>query len=348
MHVSYLQQLVLFFSGNPENVRCAEDLATAAGEGGSECNNIIICARETSLSLEDNSILPGLGEVPSTQIVSIASDEDILDALSNGTCDAVADCAPALDEKRAREAGFTDEYILGSVLVSKEPLAIETFDGNPVFSTFLNWVLLALFAAARHGITQSNALEFPKTTYLSSGNEEAFRNAVEAVGNMDDIIRRDKTILEAGLPPVDIDISGALTAYPLGLDGFEGLDVTTKTKSISDIVDRGHLRCAVRLKRPGFAVRSGDKSTTDYSGLDIDFCRALAAGVFEDEEVPPVEFVEVATLAEGYSLLSLFKVDVMAGAIWTLENDINEPKTTGSFIFSQPYFYRNSDDESAT
>ena len=94
--------------------------------------------------------------------------------------------------------------------------------------------------------------------------------------------------------------------------------------------------CAVRFNRPGFAVESGDKTVPTYSGMDIDFCRALAAGLFGNSAKPPVKFIDIASLAEGYDLLSAGKVDVMAGATWTLAGESSE----SHFLFSQPYLFR--------
>lgn len=326
-------------------MKCAEEMSTGANVSD-ECNNINVCVREaTSLMLVENIVLPGLGSIPPTNIVSIFSEENILGELVSGKCDVVADYSTTLDEAKAREAGFAGDYVIGNALVAKEPMVVEYYDWNPEYATFLNWVVLALFAAAEHDIHQTNAFDFPQTSQLGKDNEDAFRYAVAAAGNMHDIYQRDKQILESGLPPSGNDISGAMTVQPLGPARYEGLDLSEKNLRIGAILKRGFLRCALRLNRPGFATQLEGKNLGDYEGMDVDFCRGLAAGVFDNEVDPPVKFVEVTTLSEGYNLLSANEVDVMAGATWTLESDLNEASTKEDFLFSKPYFYRPNDEE---
>ena len=58
---------------------------------------------------------------------------------------------------------------------------------------------------------------------------------------------------------------------------------TTVTVAQSGTLDtvkqRDAVRCAVSQNIPGFAV-SNDKG--EWSGFDVDFCRALAAAIFND------------------------------------------------------------------
>ncbi|CAB9497912.1 extracellular solute-binding protein [Seminavis robusta] len=85
-------------------------------------------------------------------------------------------------------------------------------------------------------------------------------------------------------------------------------------------------------------------SSSSYSGLDVDFCRAVAAGLFGGDGTA-VEFVDLSSGSEGYEKLSNLEVDVMAGGTWNLENDVQEASTGLGFAFSQPYFYGYSEEE---
>lgn len=86
--------------------------------------------------------------------------------------------------------------------------------------------------------------------------------------------------------------------------------------TVAQVKSRGVLRCGVGENIPGFATRN---ETGTWSGLDVDFCRALAAAVLGSPDratfVPLRPTERIPALEEGI-------VDVLsAHASWTLERE---------------------------
>jgi general L-amino acid transport system substrate-binding protein len=93
----------------------------------------------------------------------------------------------------------------------------------------------------------------------------------------------------------------------------------SRLATLEQVKKRGELLCGVSTGERGFA-RQDDKGV--WSGFDIDFCRALAAAIFDD----PAKF-SVAPLApkERATALQSGAVDVIArGAAWTQARDVSQ------------------------
>ena len=108
--------------------------------------------------------------------------------------------------------------------------------------------------------------------------------------------------------------------------------------TLERVLERGKLRCAVRGGRPGFA--SFQSNTSSWVGMDVCFCTALGASLF-DGECNAVEFIDVQEheAENGFALLRDDRVDVFAGALWSLQNSVRENVSQQGYSFSQPYFY---------
>ena len=136
--------------------------------------------------------------------------------------------------------------------------------------------------------------------------------------------------------------TGLLLSPPLGdinmkLGGYANVGPVAGG-TLERVLDRGYLRCTVRGGRPGFATYNS--SSARWEGLDIAFCTALAASLF-DGEADNVQFfdTDLTGTDNGFELLQDEVVDVFAGALWTLENTAREEATGQGYAFSQPYFY---------
>ncbi|MFX8887418.1 transporter substrate-binding domain-containing protein, partial [Acinetobacter baumannii] len=71
-------------------------------------------------------------------------------------------------------------------------------------------------------------------------------------------------------------------------------------------------------KVPGF---SAPDAKGVWSGLDVDYCRAVAAAVFNDPE--KVKFVPVTT-TERFTALQSGEIDILArNTTWTFSRDAN-------------------------
>ena len=344
MEVSFSNQPCGGLLGRPTDVSCAESLTSGSKTVDEYCNSIAVCVRETSLSLEDSSIFPGLGSVLTNQTVPLGTDDNIFHGLLNGTCQVLADYGTTLMEKSARQAGFTGEYTVGSYLVSKEPLVIAYYDKVPEYLSFLNWVLLSLFAAADEEITQGNAEEFPQTTTFGEDQRYAFSNAIKAVGNMKEILFRDGISLAKGFSNDDSS-AGLIIPYPIGPAPYRGRRESGAV--IDQIMKRGRLRCGIRTGRPGLGERL---ESGFFSGLDADYCRGVAAALFPtvaSDQQQPIEFVEFSQPRAGFDLLSSGKADIIAGILRSLPTEAQSLATGLSYSFSQPYYYRQDGDDSS-
>jgi len=90
-----------------------------------------------------------------------------------------------------------------------------------------------------------------------------------------------------------------------------GYGVTLET-----VKARGNLICGVNAQVPGFGYVGADGN---YSGFDVDYCRALAAAIFGD--ATKVEFRPV-TAAERFTALQSGEIDVLSrNTTWSLVRD---------------------------
>ncbi len=80
---------------------------------------------------------------------------------------------------------------------------------------------------------------------------------------------------------------------------------------------RGNVTCGVNVGLPGFSNQGSDGS---WSGLDVDFCRALAAAVFADPA--RVKYVPLSAEARFEALRS-GQIDVLSrNSTWTMSREV--------------------------
>ena len=87
-------------------------------------------------------------------------------------------------------------------------------------------------------------------------------------------------------------------------------------QTLKTVKDRGTLSCGVTSGLPGF---SSPDDKGNWTGLDVDFCRALAAAIFND--ATKVKFVAL-TAQQRFTSLQSGDVDVLArNTTWTSSRD---------------------------
>lgn len=97
------------------------------------------------------------------------------------------------------------------------------------------------------------------------------------------------------------------TAPPVQVAGESTLDV---------VLDRGTLICGINGNLPGFSIINPDGSVT---GFDADYCRAVAAALFDDPEA--VEFRPLSA-QERFTALQTGEIDVLIrNTTWTTVRD---------------------------
>jgi general L-amino acid transport system substrate-binding protein len=105
------------------------------------------------------------------------------------------------------------------------------------------------------------------------------------------------------------DIAAAQTVTPTG--------VITEGETLKIVKERGTLKCGVNAGVPGFGFL--DSETNEFSGFDVDFCRAVAAAVLGDAEA--VEF-RPATGQDRFPLLQSGEIDMLSrNTTWTFIRD---------------------------
>jgi general L-amino acid transport system substrate-binding protein len=108
---------------------------------------------------------------------------------------------------------------------------------------------------------------------------------------------------------------GLVLAGALGVAGF-ATQAAAQQKTLDIVKARGSLNCGVATGVPGFAFPD-DKG--NWSGLDVDYCRALAAAIFNDPK--KVNF-KPTTAKERFTALQSGEIDVLSRTTtWTMSRD---------------------------
>lgn len=345
-------------------VECAERGETLLGE----CFNLRVCV------IEDSTNKAAVADHLDGAAIRLTLDGvTLLQDLANDVCNVIAGEPSLIYEERVREAGYTGDYTFGSLQLSKEPIAIVTREGNNAkFSDFCNWIVQSLITADALNITQDRAYEFPTTHLFGDEYKQMFRHAIAAIGNYGELYERyfEDRYPRSGMNlisrPEDVtETSGGLMyANPFGNLKVElelenqGVVELRPNGTIETVMERGYLRCGIIGNRPGFATfvvanNTNNKNNTDettnddngdWYGLDVEFCRAISAALFS-ADIQRVEFVNVHNISNGFVLLNSTDIDILAGANYTMENDVREPTTATGYTFGPIYFYGNTDGE---
>ncbi len=109
--------------------------------------------------------------------------------------------------------------------------------------------------------------------------------------------------------------------------------------TLDDVRERAVLRCGVSQGLPGFSDRN---SEGEWTGLDVDTCRAVAAAVLQDSNL--VTFVGVSP-KERFTALQSGEIDLLArNTTWTLLRDTAlEINFTGTTFYDGQGFMVRSD-----
>ncbi|PHS78595.1 MAG: amino acid ABC transporter substrate-binding protein [Rhodospirillaceae bacterium] len=107
--------------------------------------------------------------------------------------------------------------------------------------------------------------------------------------------------------------------------GFANSVVAQPSSTLKEVQERGFVKCGVTGRMPGFSIRS---ENGEWTGFNIDFCRALASAVLKNADAIQASDYWIDALVGG-------DIDVLhAGSTWTFGRD-----TTQKVEFSGIYFY---------
>lgn len=110
--------------------------------------------------------------------------------------------------------------------------------------------------------------------------------------------------------------------------------------TLDDVKAKGYLQCGVTAGVPGM---SAPDENNNWSGLEVDFCRAMAAAIFNDAE--KVRYTPL-TSQERFAALSSGEIDVLSRTTtWTMSRDTDLGiKFVGTMFYDgQGFLVRKAD-----
>ena len=111
--------------------------------------------------------------------------------------------------------------------------------------------------------------------------------------------------------------------------GFALVSTGASAQTLAQVKQRGQLICGTNVGLAGFALPDAQGN---WAGLDVDYCRAIAAAVLGDAK--KVKFVPLDATSRFESLKS-GAVDVLVrNTTWTLQRD-----TTAGLDFEATNYY---------
>lgn len=91
---------------------------------------------------------------------------------------------------------------------------------------------------------------------------------------------------------------------------------STYASTLDDVKQRGHINCGVSTGLPGFSIAS---TTGEWSGMDVDICKAVSAAIFNNPS--KVKFIPLSTKDRFISLQS-GDIDILTNTTtWTLSRE---------------------------
>ena len=98
--------------------------------------------------------------------------------------------------------------------------------------------------------------------------------------------------------------------------GLLATSISAQAGTLDDIKERGQVNCGVTQGLPGF---SNPDDQGEWSGMDVEFCRALAAAIFND---PTKVNFRPTSSKERFTVLQSNEIDVLSRVTtWTLSRD---------------------------
>ena len=307
------------YNGVPEFVKCADELSAVG-----DCAGILICSILGTTWYETTKEL-----FPASNIVLTKEQGESFQNLINGKCNVIQGEQYEAPEVVVRGFGYEGPYGQGKTSFTKDPLAMVTRDGDPEFAALVEWVLQTLILAEKQNITMMTADTFAESVEFFG--KDMFQNALAAVGNYGEIYTRHLVSISSRLEINDIndgETTGLMYSHPLGKVDTVGPG-PINGGVIERILQRGFLRCGI----PG-ATQDATSDKKKRVELDMEFCRALSASVFQ-RTPDNVSFQRYSDDDDIYLALENGDIDVYAGG----EVDVGSDFLLPGMAFSSPYFH---------
>jgi general L-amino acid transport system substrate-binding protein len=106
--------------------------------------------------------------------------------------------------------------------------------------------------------------------------------------------------------------------FLVGCNTTKIIKIEQEVGLLKTVQERGYVICGVNAGLPGFSAQD---DAGNWSGLDVDFCKAVAAGIFGDAS--KVEFIGL-NASQRFPTLASGNIDVLArNTTWTISRDVN-------------------------
>jgi hypothetical protein len=128
---------------------------------------------------------------PANHVMLAATGELAAEGLANGDCNVLAGGASDVTKRNVVIAGYDGPYTTNGKLWSKDPLALVTRQDDEQWTSFVYWVVSAIFYAEEQGIQKATASEMPITNIFGGRHDRFMENAIGAVGNYANIYNRN-------------------------------------------------------------------------------------------------------------------------------------------------------------
>mmetsp|Transcript_4368 Transcript_4368/g.10266 ORF Transcript_4368/g.10266 Transcript_4368/m.10266 type:complete len:1616 (+) Transcript_4368:120-4967(+) len=319
----------LTFAGIPRFVECA-DKYDYISPG---CQGVKICISKFSSWYDVVS-----DKFPPENVVGTEGVVASVPAVGGGLCNVIGATRFEVQEENVVPLGYdlSVGFAVGDRMHSKSFETWMTRSDDRQWTKMTSWIFEALVQAEESGITRASAGLMKATSVFNDARysfDDLFRNAVAANGNFGEIWDKTMPFSRPAMNHVCDGTSGLVVSQEFG--AFEDLgDRPSQGGQTERIMERGALVCAVS---PAAGFAEFNEQTNSWAGLEVDFCRAIAAALFNGQ--PKVDFVTSST-SEVFAGVKAGEIDLAAGSTRTLEREIKHASSGGfAFDFSPPYFY---------
>ena len=117
------------------------------------------------------------------------------------------------------------------------------------------------------------------------------------------------TLIRKIVPGFALAVGGAVIALSTPAQAQDG-------STLRQVKDKGFVQCGVSQGLPGFSTAD---DAGNWTGIDVDVCRAIAAAIFEDADA--VKYTPLSA-KERFTALQSGEIDVLSrNTTWTLDRD---------------------------
>lgn len=294
------------------------------------CMAVVVCVQQSSDYAETVT-----RTFPSGFFITPRDEDSFYANYAGGDCNVIAGDQFQVSRKVTFNVVLKDDVYnytttVDMLSVKSDPVSIITRKNDITWSDFVNWVVNGLVFSELKGYTRAETLGSYYREWDTFGDDykKSFFFTNEVVGSLREIYERN---LESYVPRQKINtvnngtLGGVIYSISFGnLTRSYGPE-PMRNSTLDIIQTRGILYCGVRYKTV-FA----DNSSDSYSGFDVDYCRALAAAIFNDPG--RVNYTDLSN-ADRFIALNNKEVDVLSRITTiTITRD-------ASLTFSQPTFF---------